>query len=280
MYGYSEESTSYRVWNPKTRHVVESRNVTFIKTPSHLLLPPSKLSPKQDLVPPSWDIDDDTLDNDYISYDDLLRDVRGYTGVLNFTANAPANHANASGVSADPQVQELVDKIRDLTRRDFLTPAAPSPGAASPTEPLSGAVREPLSGRASPPSEGGASQETEGLSPAPIPAASRRGGAVPNNRVHRPNIVTWRAAAELTGAATRCRGERPNKSNDDSNIINNNHADLAELFQLSTLHKMRTLGLYTNTDTSDTAHQLDDKAIAAEVAYTMTNTQPSCSGGG
>ena len=98
MCGYSEESKSYRVWNPKTRHVVESRNVTFIKTPSHLLLPRSKLSPLQNLVLPTWYIDDDTLDSDYISYDDLLRDVRGYTGVLNFTANAPANHANVSGV--------------------------------------------------------------------------------------------------------------------------------------------------------------------------------------
>ena len=245
MCGYSEESKSYQVWNPKIRHVVESRNVTFIKTPSHLLAPPSKLSPLQDLVPPSWDIDDDTLDNDYISYDDLLRGVRDYTGVLNFTANAPANHENASGVSADPQVQELVDQIRNLTRRDLLTPAAPLPGAASPAESLSRGVREPLSGRASPPSEVGASQETEGLSPAPIPTTSRRGGAVPNNRVHRPNIVTWRAAAELAGAAARCRGERPNSSNGDSNTNNNNHADLAERFQPSTLHKLRQLGLYT-----------------------------------
>ena len=142
---------------------MESRKITFVETPPHLLSPPSKLSPLQDLVPPSRDIDDDTLNN-YISYDDLLRDVRDYTGVLDFTANALANHENASGVSVDPQVQELVDQIRDLTRRDFLTPAAPSPGAASPAESLYGAVREPLSGRASPPSEGGASQETEELS--------------------------------------------------------------------------------------------------------------------
>ena len=33
-------------------------------------------------------------------------------------------------------------------------------------------------------------------------------------------------------------------------------------------------------DTPDTAHQLDAQAVVAEVAYTMTNTQPSCSGGG
>ena len=123
----------------------------------------------QDLVPPSWDIEDDTLDNDFISYDDLLRDVRDYADVLDFTANAPASHENASGVSADPQVQELVDQIRDLTRRDLLTPGAPSPGAASPAEPLPG-----------------------------------------------------------------------------------------------------QLGLYTNTETPDTAHQLDAEAVAAEVAYTWS----------
>ena len=35
--GYSEESKSYRVWNPKPHRVVESRNVTFIETPPHLL---------------------------------------------------------------------------------------------------------------------------------------------------------------------------------------------------------------------------------------------------
>ena len=41
--------------------------------------------------------------------DDLLRDVRDYTDVLEFTVNIPANYENASGVSADPQVQGLVD---------------------------------------------------------------------------------------------------------------------------------------------------------------------------
>ena len=95
-----------------------------------------------------------------------------------------------------------------------------------------------------------------------------------NNRVHRPNVVTPRAAAELTGAATRYRGVRLN------NINNNNHAALAELFQPSTLHKLRQLGLYTNADRPDTAHQLDAETGTAEVAYTMTNMQPSCSGGG
>ena len=189
-------------------------------------------------------------------------------------------------MSADPQVQELVDQIHDLTGRDLLTPAALSPGAASPAEPLPGAVKEPLSRGASPSSEGGASQETDELSPAPTPATSRRGAAMRNNRVDRPNVATRRAAAELTGAATRYRGVRPNNHNNDNNNINNNninntnHAALAEHFQPNTLHKLRQLGLYTNTNTPDNAYQLHAEAVDAEVAYTMANTQPTCSGGG
>ena len=33
-------------------------------------------------------------------------------------------------------------------------------------------------------------------------------------------------------------------------------------------------------DAPNTAHQLDAEVVIAEVAYTMTNTQPSCFGGG
>ena len=80
-----------------------------------------------------------------------------------------------------------------------------------------------------------------------------------NYKIHQPNVVTRRAVAEMTGAVTRYRGVRPN--NDNSK---NNHAALAELFQPSTLHKLGQLGLYTNTDTPDTAHQLDVEAVAAE----------------
>ena len=43
---------------------------------------------------------------------------------------------------------------------------------------------------------------------------------------------------------------------------------------------MRQLDRYTNTNTPDTAQQLDAEAVSAEVAYTRSNTQPSCSGGG
>ena len=145
----------------------------------------------------------------------------------------------------------------------------------------------------------------------PVPATARTGAAIHNNRIHRPNVVTPRAAAELTGAATRCRGVSPSKNinnddnninnnnhaalaecfqpstlhklqqpgfytstdtPDDNNIDNNNHAALAERFQPSTLHKLRQLGLSTNTDTPDAAHQLDAEAVSAEVAYSRSNT--------
>ena len=66
----------------------------------------------------------------------------------------------------------------------------------------------------------------------------------------------------------------------DNDINSNNHAALVERFQPSTLHKLRQLGRCANTDTPDTAHQFDAEVVPAEVAHTRTNTQPSCSVGG
>ena len=109
----------------------------------------------------------------------------------------------------------------------------------------------------------------------PLSATARRGATTRNNRISRPNFVTRRVAAGLTGVVTH--GVRPNNNNNNNN---NNHAALAELFQPSTLHALRQLGLYTNTDTQDIEHQLDAEAVAAEVTYTMINTQPSCLGEG
>ena len=198
----------------------------------------------------------------------------------------------------------------------LMAPAESLPGEVR--EPLSGEASKPLSGGASTPSGVKASPETARPSPAPVPATARTGAAI-RNKIHRPNVVTRRAAAELTGAVTRYRGVCPNKNNkndnininnnnhatlaecfqpstlhklrqpslytntdtpDDNSLNNNNHAALAERFQPSTLHKLQQLGRDTNTDTLDTAHHLHAEAIPAEVACTRTNTQPSCSGGG
>ena len=145
----------------------------------------------------------------------------------------------------------------------------------APGEILLGKVREPLSGGASTPLSGGASTprgvrvspETVRPSPAPVPATARTEGAIHSNRIHRPNVVTRRTAAELTGTVTRYKGVRPNKNNDDDDddINNNNHAALAERFQSSTLHKLRQLGIYTITDTlDDTDTNSNNHAALAE----------------
>ena len=117
----------------------------------------------------------------HISYDDLLRDMVDNAGVLNSTTNIPAHRVNASGVSADPQLQGLVYQVHYLNRRDLITPAAPSPGASSPVEPLPGAASGASSGGASPPSGGRASPGIGGIFPAPVAAAARKRTAKCNN---------------------------------------------------------------------------------------------------
>ena len=55
MCGLSQSgSNSFGIWNPKTRRVVESRNVVLIETPPHLLPPSRRLSPLQGLEAPTF----------------------------------------------------------------------------------------------------------------------------------------------------------------------------------------------------------------------------------
>ena len=49
-----------------------------------------RLSPQQDLESPSCDFSDDTLDDNYVSHDDMLRDVQNYTSALDFGVDTPA----------------------------------------------------------------------------------------------------------------------------------------------------------------------------------------------
>ena len=122
----------------------------------------------------------------------------------------------------------------------LMAPAEFLPGEVR--EPLPGGAPTPLSGGAPTPSGVRASPETARPSPALVPATARTGTSIRKNRIHRSNVVTRRAAEELTGAVTRYRGVYPNKNNndDDSNINNNNHAALAECFQPSTLQAATT----------------------------------------
>ena len=130
-----------------------------------------------------------TLDNNYISYDDLPRDVRDTTGVLDFIGNTPANHENASGVSGDLQVQVSVDQIHKCTRRKCFTHAALSLGAASTVEILLGAAGVSSPGGASPWSGWRALPEGRALLPDLMSATTSKRTAMQNNRTSRPNLV-------------------------------------------------------------------------------------------
>ena len=131
--------------------------------------------------------------------------MRNYTGVLDFTANIFANHDNASGVPADPQVQKLVNQTRDLTRRELLTPATPSPGAASPAQCSPGAAEEPSSGGASPPSGGGASPKIGDFRRPPFRLQREGGPLCPTTGFFGPassrSVLPWsrRAWLPVTG---------------------------------------------------------------------------------
>ena len=248
---------------------------------------------------------------------------RGASTPLSGSASTPSEvRANdeepvEKALMASSSVAVTSEDSTDSSLAIFMAPAGSLPGEVR--EPLSGGASMPLSGVASTPSGVRASPKTARPSPAPVPAAARMGASIRNNRIHRPNIVTRRSAAELTGAVIHYKGVRPNGNNnnddnninnnihaalaecfqlstlhklrqpglytnrdtpDDSNTNNNNHAALAERFQPSTLHKVRQLDRYTNTDTPDTAQQLHAEAVPAEVAYTRSNTQSSYSGGG
>ena len=101
--GFSDdEELSYQIWNPKTHRLVESRNVTFVETPPHLILQPTRLCPLQELPPAE-------LVDDYAPTDDVLRDVRDDTAILDFNVNIPAEHANAESVEGDPGMEPILE---------------------------------------------------------------------------------------------------------------------------------------------------------------------------
>lgn len=78
---------SLRIRNSRTRRIVESWNVVFIKT-TPLLFPPSRRpSPLQGLQAPPFDFGDDTLDENYTSTHDRIHDVEDCASALDAHSN-------------------------------------------------------------------------------------------------------------------------------------------------------------------------------------------------
>ena len=115
---------------------MESRNVIFIEAPSRLL-PPSLEETSQQVNPPINGMDD----HNYITDDYFLCDLRDYTSVLELIPGASADHIAVGGLSDNPPLAELLERISEITRRDTLDGGAAGPqqeGAMPGGEPMDG----------------------------------------------------------------------------------------------------------------------------------------------
>ena len=251
-----DEALSYRVWNPKARRVVESRNVTFIETPLHLIPQPTRLSPLRELPPAE-------LVHDYASTDDLLRDTWDYTAVFDFKVNIPAEHANADSVDGDPEMEPIFEQIRDVTRKDLVIPPGESSfGRASSVHFFpGGTLLETSSPSSAPDPMPAGDQAAPAPSPAPSEAAARR---------------TARLAPRSESALTRARAASvPPRRQTRSGT-----ASLAALPEQRTLHNLRSLVLYTSVETQEIAHHLENTSLFDEYASVSTASAGNHSGGG
>ena len=102
-------SETYRVYNPATRRIMESKNVILIETQSRLLPPPSEETS------PQISYSSNGMDDYNIINRDFLRDLRDYTFVLEPLSRASANHIALGGLSDNPPVAELLARISEIT---------------------------------------------------------------------------------------------------------------------------------------------------------------------
>ena len=215
--GFSEaEALSYRIWNPKTCRVVESRNVAFIETPPHLIPQTTRFSPLRELPPAE-------LVDDYVSTDDLMRDARDYTVVLDFNVNIPAEHANADSVDGGPGMEPILEPIRDVTRKDPPIPPGESSfgGALSVKKLPEGTLPEPSSPSSAPDPMPAGDQAAPAPSSVPSPAPSEAAA----RRTARPAPCSKPALTRARAASVPPRRQTRSGT-----------ASLAKLFEQRTLH--------------------------------------------
>ena len=236
--------------------MVESRNVTFIETPPHLIPQPTRLFPLRELPPAE-------LVDDYASTHDLLRDARDYSAVLDFNVYIPAKHANADSVNGGFGIEPIFEQIGDVTRKGLLIP----PGESS-----SGGVSsvETFPGETLPETPSPAS------APDPMPAGDKAAPAPSSAPSEAAARRTARPAPRSEPALTRARAT----SVPPCQQTRRGNASLVALFEQRTLHNLRSLALYTNVETQDIAHHLENASLFAEYAYVSTPSAGNHLGGG
>ena len=105
--------------------------------------------------------------------------------------------------------------------------------------------------------------------PAPSPAPSRAPSEAAGRRTARP---TPRSEPALTRA--RAASVPPRRQ------TRSGTASVAALFKQRTLHNLRSFALYTNVETQDIAHHLENASLFTEYAYVSTTLTGNHSGGG
>ena len=238
------ESNSYRVWNPKTRRVVEARNVVFIETPPHLIPQPSQPSSLHRLQSSSLKFTEDTLDDNYVSNEEMLQDVRDYTAALDFNIDILADRDDLHGESS----RGGVSTGNGLSGGDTSEAIIPSSSPAS------------------------------SLAPAPTSAPATAASKVTTRRTSR-----YVQHSGVTPAVTRSQASRQNQTHAETRNqrnSNNTFEAIAKLFGSDTLSHLCKLGPFS-TEALDIAHQMYYRGtLSAEYAYAATNLQESCLRGG
>ena len=244
LVGYSFDSLSYRVYNPATGTVRESRNVIFIETPTAM--------PEPDLA--------NGLEEGEFTYDDvddMVRDIR------NYSSNIDLSLSPAAGQTVNPSVRELLNQIKDTTERDATPtdhqsgdpPGGDDPGGDSPGDSPGGESPTPSEG-GSPagsgggPESGGSAGDSESGSTSQGGGSSRGGAASRGGRGARGGRGDTTSRGGRGGStpqrpATRSMTQGPNAK---------------------TLRELRRLGLHTKGERQDVAYK-DDFVYFVQYAY-------------
>ena len=243
LVGYSNNSISYRMYNPATRRNMKSRNVIFIETPSRLFPPPLKETLQQ-VNPPSNGMGD----HNYITDDDFLRDLRGYTSVLEPIPGASADHIAVGGLSDNPPVAELLERISEITRRDKLDGGAarpPQEGAMPGGGPTDGVSQEAVP-----------EPQEQAVSLAGASLETRLAGSMP---LHQRGLSRLEATPAVTRAGTAANSFVRHNAHNRSYC-----AHLAAIATGPALSELRVLRLCTKETLPGIAHETHGADSAVE----------------
>ena len=200
-------------------------------------------------------------DHNYITDDDFLRDVRNLISVLDPLPGASADHITAGGLSTNPQVAELLNRISDITRRDALQEGCsrlPEDGVP----PEGASLNEAMPGRAplqKVPLEQPVSPERAPLKVPPAGASSfqQRG----------QSHLDVTPVVKRAGAAAACSLLGRHISNRSIS------AYLTAITSDRALSELRGLALYITKALLNIAHEIHETESSVEYAYAATYVQ-------